>query len=68
MSRFMTAKDVAENFFNGECSYGKVLRLTRIGTLPAKKIGKSYLYRKEDLERWAEINFARPAFAKLKYN
>ena len=45
-AEFMTAKEVAEEFFNGTCSYHKVLRLTRIGTLPAMKMGKSYLYRK----------------------
>ena len=38
---FLNAKQVAEKFFNGECSYYKVLRLTREGMLPAKKIGKS---------------------------
>ena len=66
-AEFMTAKEVAEEFFNGTCSYHKVLRLTRIGTLPAMKMGKSYLYRKAELENWAESNFSRPAYAKTKF-
>lgn len=67
-SKFMNAKEVACDFFNGECSYHKVLRLTRIGMLPAVKMGKSYLYSREELERWAEQNFSRPAYAKIKLN
>ena len=59
---FLNAKQVAEKFFNGECSYYKVLQLTREGILPAKKIGKSYLYKKEELEKWAEINFSSSAY------
>ena len=59
---FLNAKQVAEKFFNGECSYYKVLQLTREGILPAKKIGKSYLYKKEELEKWAEINFYGSAY------
>ena len=59
---FLNAKLVAEKFFNGECSYYKVLRLTREGVLPAKKIGKSYLYKKKELEKWATTNFCTSAF------
>ena len=67
-TEFMTAKEVAVEFFNGECSYYKVLRLTRNGMIPAMKMGKSYLYRKTELEKWAELNFSRPAYAKAKFN
>ena len=67
-TEFMTAKEVAEEFFNGECSYYKVLRLTRNGMIPAMKMGKSYLYRKTELEKWAELNFSRTAYAKAKFN
>ena len=67
-TEFMTAKEVAEEFFNGECSYYKVLRLTRNGMIPAMKMGKSYLYRKTELEKWAELNFSRPAYAKATFN
>ncbi len=43
---FLSAKQVADQFFNGECNYLKVLHLTREGILPAKKFGKSYLYKR----------------------
>ena len=63
---FLTAKQVAENFFNNECSYYKVLRLTRNGFIPAKRIGKSYLYKKSELEKWATANFSRAAHYDIK--
>lgn len=63
---FLNAKLVAEKFFNGECSYYKVLRLTREGILPAKKVGKSYLYKKKELEKWAELNFSSSAFYEIE--
>ena len=63
---FMTAKQVASDFFNGECNYQKVLRLTRKGQLPAVKLGKSYLFKRSELERWAAENFSKPAWRKIK--
>ena len=63
---FMTAKQVAKDFFHGECSYQKVLRLTRSGYLPAVKLGKSYLFKRSELERWANENFSKPAWSKIK--
>ena len=63
---FMTAKQVAIEFFNNEMGYQKVLRLTRNGKLPAVKIGKSYLYSRVQLIKWAEINFSKPACARIK--
>ncbi len=65
-SKFLTATEVATEFFNGSCSYHKVLRLTRSGVLPAVKLGKSYMYSREALVKWAEVNFNRPAYAKMK--
>ena len=59
---FLSERQVAENFFNGECNYLKVLRLTRKGILPAKKFGKSYLYKRSELEKWATNNFSNPAY------
>lgn len=59
---FLSAKQVANQFFNGECNYLKVLRLTREGILPAKKFGKSYLYKRAELEKWATNNFGSPAY------
>ena len=67
-SEFLTAREVAEVFFNGGGSYHKVLRLTRQGVIPGMKLGKSYMYRREELEKWAELNFSRPAYAKPKLN
>ena len=63
---FMTAKQVAKDFFKGECNYQKVLRLTRKGYLPAVKLGKSYLFKRSELERWATENFSKPAWRKIK--
>ena len=47
---FMDAKQVSCDFFNGMCDYQKVLRLTRNGYLPGKKLGKSYLYQARMVE------------------
>ena len=63
---FMTAKQVARDFFKDECNYQKVLRLTRKGFLPAVKLGKSYLFKRSELERWAIENFSKPAWRKIK--
>ena len=63
---FLTAKEVAVEFFNNEWGYQKVLRLTRNGILPAVKMGKSYLYQRSQLRKWAEINFNSPAYSKIK--
>ena len=63
---FLNAKDVAAEFFNGECNYQKVLRLTRKGFLPAVKLGKCYLFKRSELERWADDNFSKPAWSKIK--
>lgn len=66
VKEFLNAKQVAEIFFNNECSYHKVLRLTRNGIIPAKKIGKSYLYKLGELEKWATKNFSKTAFADFR--
>ncbi|MBQ6296738.1 MAG: helix-turn-helix domain-containing protein [Selenomonadaceae bacterium] len=63
---FLNAKQVAVEFFNGECNYMKVLRLTRLGVIPAKKFGKSYLFKRSELENWAADNFSRPAVSDIK--
>ena len=63
---FLNAKQVAAEFFNGECNYMKVLRLTRQGVIPAKKFGKSYLFKRSELENWAADNFSRPAVSDIK--
>ena len=63
---FMDAKQVSCDFFNGMCDYQKVLRLTRDGYVPEKKLGKSYLYSREELEKEAETNFSKPVWSKMK--
>lgn len=52
MSEFLTAKQVAHEYLNDVCSYHKVLRLTRLGKIPAIRLGKSYLYKRSHLDEW----------------
>jgi hypothetical protein len=63
---FMTAREVADDFFAGKWNYQKVLRLARQGKLPGKKVGKSYLFERRSLEVWVQHNFSNPAWAKIK--
>ncbi|WP_427112718.1 helix-turn-helix domain-containing protein [Megasphaera sueciensis] len=65
-TEFLTAAEVVTDFFNGKFHYQSVLRMTRQGKLPAVKIGKGYLYRRSELEKWAENNFATPCWSKIK--
>lgn len=65
---FMSAKEVAEEFFGGLWSYQKVLRWVRNGDLPGVKAGKSYLFSRAALEQWKEVNFSSVAWAKIKLN
>ena len=65
-ARFLTAQEVASTFFEGKVNYMKVLRLTRKGVIPAIKLGKSYLYKQDELEAWAGKNFSTVAWAKIK--
>jgi hypothetical protein len=64
--KFYTAQEVVENFFKGRIKYQGVLRMTRMGKIPAKKIGKSYLYSKVVLEEWVKNNFSTPQWSKIK--
>ena len=61
MTEFLTAKQVALEYLNDVCSYHKVLRLTRDGKIPATRLGKSYLYKRSQLDVWAENQFCRSA-------
>lgn len=60
--KFLRAKEVAKNFFEGKVSYNKVLKLTKEGILPATKIGKIYFYTQEALDDWAERNANTPVW------
>lgn len=56
---FLTAKEVAEEFFEGRVCYKQILAMTRSGELPARKIGKNYIYRCRLLrigQRWNSGN------------
>ena len=58
---FLTAQQVAREYLNDVCSYHKILRLTREGEIPARKLGKSYIYRRSNLDEWATDQFSCPA-------
>ncbi len=60
---FLTAKQVANNFFQGHFKYQCVLKMTREGKLPAVKQGKSYVYLLSELQKWVDKNFSTPAWA-----
>lgn len=64
--RFLSAREVANVYFEGNISYKKILELTNQGKIPAVRAGKRYVYRLEDLDRWARLNFATPAQTELK--
>lgn len=65
-NQFMTAKDVAQHFFGGIIGYKRVLELTRNKGLPAVKMGRTYIYRWDDVDRWAQLNFSTPTWAKTR--
>lgn len=50
--QFLKAKDVAQDFFGGTISYGKVLT----------KFGRVYYYTIDALNNWAEKNMNSPAW------
>ena len=51
----MTSKMVLKEIFEG----------VRSGKIPAKKIGRKYVFSRKALIAWRERNFNRPAFAKM---
>ena len=53
--QFLKAKNVAQDFFGGTISYGKVLTMT-------KKFGRVYYYTLDALNNWAEKNMNSPAW------
>lgn len=65
-SNFLTAHQVATEYFNGTLSYKNVLWLTREGYLPAIRQGKKYVYHIPALDLWTRRNFNTPAFAKFR--
>ena len=57
---FLTARQVSDEYFNCVCSYHKILKMAKEGTLPAKKLGKSYLFKRSELDVWAADQFGSP--------
>lgn len=64
--QILTAKQVAEEFFEGQVGYQGVLRLTRQGKLPCIKLGKAYLFVRSELERWLKENASTAGWRKVK--
>ena len=63
---YLTAKEVASDYFGGKISYKNVLRLTHEGGLPGIKSGKSYLYQRTALDLWTSSNFSTPPQSRLR--
>jgi hypothetical protein len=64
---FMTAEQVASEFFQGKLKYQRVLKMTREGQLPAVKQGKSYIYLLSELQKWVDKKFSTPAWTDKKF-
>lgn len=62
---FLTATEVANDYFCGKVTYKSVLKLTAEGMLPGVKIGKVYLYQRSALDFWRDRNFYTPPSGKL---
>ena len=64
---WLTAQEVADDFFAGVLSYGRVLKMTIAGDLPGKKYtGRCYLYYRPALEQWKQENMFSPIWTKKK--
>lgn len=63
---YLTAEEVAQDYFCGKICYKTVLRMTREGGLPGVKMGKHYLYQRTALDRWTSCNFSTPPQARLR--
>ncbi|SEJ96080.1 Helix-turn-helix domain-containing protein [Propionispira arboris] len=62
-NKFLTANEVADEFFQGKLKYQRVLKMTREGELPAIKIGKAYVYLLSELQKWVDGKFRQPAWS-----
>lgn len=63
---YLTAEEVAQDYFCGKIGYKTVLRMTREGGLPGVRMGKHYLYQRTALDRWTSCNFSTPPQARLR--
>lgn len=62
---YMTAKEVASNFFDGKRSYWTVLKRARAGILPCIRDGGQYLFKRSELEAWEKAAMDRPNWMPL---
>ena len=65
MNRYMTAKEVARDFFEGRLSYWTVLKRARAGILPCIRDGGRYLFLRSALEVWESQALQRPNWMPL---
>ena len=65
-NRFLTATEVANEFFQGKLNYQRVLKMTREGDLPAVKIGKAYVDLLSEWQAWVDKKFTKPAWSEKK--
>ncbi len=63
---YLTAEEVAQDYFCGKIGYKTVLRMTRESGLPGVKIGKHYLYQRTALDQWTSCNFSTPPQSRLR--
>lgn len=61
----MTTKMVLEEIFEGMIKYSTLLLYVRAGKIPAKKIGRKYIYSRKVMLEWRARNFSRPARVKM---
>lgn len=61
----MTTKMVLEEIFEGMIKYSTLLFYVRAGKIPAKKIGRKYIYSRKVMLEWRMRNFSRPARVKM---
>lgn len=59
---YMTAEEVARNFFDGKLSYWTVLKRARAGILPCIRDGGRYLFKRSVLEAWEKAALSRPTW------
>ena len=65
MNRYMTANEVAQEFFEGRLSYWTVLKRARAGILPCIRDGGRYLFLRSALEAWESQALQRPNWMSL---
>lgn len=61
----MTTEMVLEEIFEGLVKYATLLQYVRAGLIPAKKIGRKYVYSRKTMLEWRERNFSRSARVKM---